>query len=205
MLWGSGHVDSTDASRLKQFQRLSAGSARPPYVLGYEEPDCKSGGGSSGMDVSGAVKEWESLMGPLGRRGTKIGSPSMCKQADETWLKEFAGKISTRWDFTAIHVNKNNLDGVKKDIDHYWNTYRKPIWVTEFACVNDHNTFQPCTNQQHINTFIHQIVDYFEQDNRVFAYAYSNGEGLGDVWPMMHGGKFSESGQTYLNAISKYH
>jgi len=38
------------------------------------------------------------------------------EQADETWLKEFAGKISTPWDFTAIHVNKNNLDGVKRDI-----------------------------------------------------------------------------------------
>lgn len=77
----------------------------------------------------------------------------MVEQADETWLKEFSKKISTPWDFTAIHVNKNNLDGVKKDIvcflverrvtklrwpaqDHYWTTYGKPIWVTEFACVN---------------------------------------------------------------------
>lgn len=40
----------------------------------------------------------------------------MIEQADETWLKEFSKKISTAWDFTAIHVNKNNLDGVKKDI-----------------------------------------------------------------------------------------
>ena len=38
------------------------------------------------------------------------------EQADETWLKEFASKISTPWDFTAIHVNKNSLNGVKRDI-----------------------------------------------------------------------------------------
>lgn len=157
------------------------------------------------MSVEQGVGEWEALIAPLKRRGTMIGSPSMCKQADETWLKEFASKISTPWDFTAIHVNKNNLDGVKKDIDHYWKTYGKPIWVTEFACVNDHNAFTPCTNQGQINSFIHQVVDYFEHDSRVYAYAFSNGEGLGTVWPMMRKGVFSESGKAYLAAISKYH
>lgn len=80
MLWGSGHADATDAKRLKQFQRLSSSSSRPQYVLGYEEPDCKSGGGSSGMSVDQGVKEWEALIAPLKRRGTKIGSPSMCSE-----------------------------------------------------------------------------------------------------------------------------
>jgi hypothetical protein len=41
------------------------------------------------------------------------------EQADETWLKEFSKKISTPWDFTAIHVNKDNMAGVKKDIVRY--------------------------------------------------------------------------------------
>jgi len=157
------------------------------------------------MSVDQGVREWEALIVPLKRRGVKVGSPSMCKQADETWLKEFSKKISTPWDFTAIHVNKNDLAGVKKDVDYYSKTYGKPIWVTEFACVNDHNTFQPCTNQQQINSFIPQVVDYFEHEPRIQAYAYSNGLGLGNVWPMMHNGVFSESGKAYLAAISKYH
>jgi hypothetical protein len=81
MLWGSGHVDSTDASRFKEFQRLSySKSAHPFFVLGYEEPDCKPGSGSSGMSIEQGVKEWEALMAPLKRRGTKIGSPSMCSE-----------------------------------------------------------------------------------------------------------------------------
>jgi hypothetical protein len=138
MLWGDGHADSTDAKRLKQFERLSSSSSgrmgHPKYVLGYEEPDCGVGSGSSGIGVEGGVREWERLIGPLKKRGTKVGSPSMCsessftamvnnnnnnqivEQADETWLKEFAKRIETPWDFTAIHVNKNNIDGVKKDI-----------------------------------------------------------------------------------------
>jgi len=38
------------------------------------------------------------------------------EQGDETWLAEFKQKVRTDWDFTAIHINKNNLDGVKKDV-----------------------------------------------------------------------------------------
>jgi hypothetical protein len=28
------------------------------------------------------------------------------------------------------------MAGVKKDLDYYWNTYKKPISVSEFACVD---------------------------------------------------------------------
>ena len=76
----------------------------------------------------------------------------------------------------------------------------------QFACVDDSSAFIPCTDQGQINNHIQQVVDLFEQDERVYAYAYSNGWGLGDVWPMWKSdGSLSESGQTYLNAISKYH
>lgn len=47
--------------------------------------------------------------------------------------------------------------------------------------------FTPCTDQGEINTFIKDIVDYFESTPDVYAYAYSNGLGLGDVWPLMDG------------------
>ncbi|KIM40463.1 glycoside hydrolase family 128 protein [Hebeloma cylindrosporum] len=225
MLWGNGTVDNQDAQRLKAFENLAT---VPAYVLGYEEPDCPSGEGSAGMSVEDGVAKWESLIAPLRSKGTKLGSPSMCKQIDETWLAEFQDRISTPWDFTAIHINKNSLDGVKEDIDHYLK-YGKPIWVTEFACVDgrwpvlqvnfdgailtrsissylkDFEKFVPCTNQQTINNFINEIVPYLEEHPNVYAYAYSNGLGLGDVWPLMNGNSLSESGQTYLAAISKYH
>lgn len=70
-------------------------------------------------------------------------------------------------------MNKLDAAGIQKDIDHYWNTYGKPIWVTEFACVNDVNGFAPCTNQATINAFIKTAVDILENDSRVYAYAYS--------------------------------
>lgn len=87
----------------------------------------------------------------------------------------------------------------------HYETYGKPIWVTEFACVDgtchithvlvhsvyqrviDNQKFEPCTDQSEIDTFINGVVDYFEGNSKVFAYAYSNGLGLGNVWPLMNG------------------
>ncbi|TFK28195.1 hypothetical protein FA15DRAFT_91132 [Coprinopsis marcescibilis] len=202
MLWGAGTADAQDAARLATFKNLKVA---PKYLLGFEEPDCPAGSGSAGMSVDSGVSKWETYIAPMRAKGAKVGSPSMCKQADETWLASFQKKAKTPWDFTAIHINKNNMAGVRKDIEHYAQ-YGKPIWVTEFACVNDYPNFVPCTNQAEINKFIYDVVDLFEKEPRVYAYAYSNGLGLGNVWPLTtKDGKLSASGQTYLSAISRYH
>ncbi|CAD6565070.1 MAG: hypothetical protein TREMPRED_000796 [Tremellales sp. Tagirdzhanova-0007] len=205
MLWGDGHTGGQDAQRLAEFQALSYS---PSYIMGFYEPDCYPPM-SSDIDPSTAAALWESTIVPHRTNGgSTLLSPGMCKQKDETWLTPFKNAFSnpsSMWDITAIHVNKNSQTGVQEDIDYYWNTYGKPIWVTEFACVDDSNGFVPCTDQGEINSFINTVVPMFESDSRVYGYAYSNGEGLGDVWPMWINGALSESGQTYINAISAYH
>jgi hypothetical protein len=40
------------------------------------------------------------------------------EQAAETWLNQFSQQISTDWDFTTVHVNKNDMIGVKADLVH---------------------------------------------------------------------------------------
>lgn len=202
-LWGGGNADATDAARLATFKSLTS---TPEWIIGMNEPDCAAGSMSSGMSVDATAALWNELMVPKGQAGSLLLSPSMCKQmAEDGWLRQFQAKISRDFDITNVHINKNNIQGVKDSLDYYWNTYKKPIWVTEFACVNDVNGFVPCTDQGQINSYIQQVVDLFEADERVYAYAFSNGYGLGDVWPMWSGNGLSQSGQTYLNAISKYH
>ncbi|KAF9533732.1 hypothetical protein CPB83DRAFT_406199 [Crepidotus variabilis] len=203
MLWGDGTADRQDADRLATFKKLTT---VPQFLLGFEEPDCASGHGSAGMTVQQGVDAWEKYIAPMKAKGALLGSPSMCKQADETWLAEFKAKIKTPWDFTAIHINKQDLEGVKRDIKHYKDTYGLPIWVTELACVNDVNGFAPCTDQSIINNFIDTVVPYLQSNADVTAYAYSNGQELGDVWPMTKSdGSLSESGKRYISVISKYH
>nr|ODN97641.1 hypothetical protein L204_03060 [Cryptococcus depauperatus CBS 7855] len=203
MLWGGGFADATDAARLSAFQSISG---TPAYIIGFEEPDCTAGSGSAGMDVGAGISLWNSLVAPHGYAGSILIGPSMCKQAAESgWLKPFMDGVSKKPDIMNIHVNKNNADGIKADINHYWNTYGLPMSVTEFACVDDSTGFVPCENQNEINNFIYTAVDIFETDSRIVGYAYSNGYGLSDPWTMVKNGQLTESGQTYLNAISKYH
>lgn len=59
----------------------------------------------------------------------------------------------------------------------------------QFACVDDVHGFTPCTDQAQIDEYIRTAVRVFEGDSRVAAYAFSNGYGLGDVWPAMKNGQ----------------
>jgi hypothetical protein len=130
MLWGDGHVDSTDSSRLAEFEALTT---TPQWIIGPEEPDCSTTGSAS-MSVAETATLWNAQMAPKGAAGSLLLSPSMCKQADENgWLKQFQGQISRDFDITNLHINKNSMDGVKADLDYYWNTYNKPMWVSEVS------------------------------------------------------------------------
>lgn len=83
----------------------------------------------------------------------------MCKQKDEDWLQSFAqGGLDHDWHVTSVHINKPDLDGIKEDIEYYASTYGKPIWVSEFACVHDKDSWSPCTDQNEINRFIDDAV-----------------------------------------------
>ncbi|WVR06983.1 hypothetical protein IAU60_004020 [Kwoniella sp. DSM 27419] len=203
MIWGGGSADGTDAARLEAFKDMSH---VPQYIIGFEEPDCAAGSGSAGMDVQTGIDLWNQYVVPKGEAGSILIGPSMCKQAAESgWLGPFMAGVARKPDIMNIHVNKNSREGIMLDIDHYWNTYGLPMWVTEFACVDDSTSFIPCTDQSEIDSFIHTAVDIFESDSRIAGYAYSNGYGLGDVWPMVVGGQLTASGHTYLAALSKYH
>jgi hypothetical protein len=55
----------------------------------------------------------------------------------------------------------------------------------------DSNGFTPCTNQAEIDKYINEIVPLLEADSRVISYYYSDGYGLGSVWPTVFNGKLS--------------
>jgi hypothetical protein len=65
MLWGGGGSGSdNDAKRLAAFKRISS----TPYVIGFEEPDCGTGDGSSGMSYEYAAQVWNEYIAPLGKK-----------------------------------------------------------------------------------------------------------------------------------------
>lgn len=201
MLWGSGNNGDEDWKRFNEFSHMTD---VPKYLLGFNEPDCDGRDTSAKMNVDQGVRLWNQYIAPKGQQGALLGSPSMCMQKDEWWLKQFSQKNLNRpWDFTAIHVYKADMDGVRQDIDHYWNTYGKPILITEMACVHDNGQFTACWDQNQINQWIYDVVDLLEADDRIMGYAYTDGGGLGLTSPM-DGDNLSASGKAYLGAISRY-
>lgn len=57
--------------------------------------------------------------------------------------------------------------------------------VRSLTSTPDVNGFVPCTNQDEINRYINAVIPFFESHHQISAYAYSNGLGLGDVWPLI--------------------
>lgn len=203
MLWGASGspCGSVKTERLAIFNEMMSNNTVPSIMFGFYEPDCDCWM-SSQMSTSSAALDWESLIAPLAQKGTILGSPSMCKQYNEDFLTPFRSAISTDWEVTSIHINKPNVSEAQKDVEYYSSTYGKKIWVSEFACVHDQPSWEPCTDQDEINNFINDVVSYFESNDDVVAYGPSNGAGLGEVWPLTDSnGALTTSGQTYLSAI----
>ena len=80
-----------------------------------------------------------------------------------------------------------------EDVEYYLGKYKKPKWVSEFACV-DNVTWTPCVVAHEIKTFIQDVVAFLQGNQSVVAYGYSDGDGLGDA-----------SGRVYLDAINALH
>lgn len=83
MLWGDGSADATDASRLAEFEAMTV---TPDYILGFEEPDCSSGSGSSGINYTTAAKVWDEDIAPWAAKGSVLGSPSMCSKPTSPFI-----------------------------------------------------------------------------------------------------------------------
>jgi len=127
-LWGNGHTGDEDSTRLSEFKAISN---NPSYVQGFYEPDC-SPPMSSEIDPYSAASLWNELIVPHRANGAQLISPGMCKQADEDWLTPFKNQIGdgNMWDITSVHINKPDVDGAKKVLDHYAQ-YGKPMLITE--------------------------------------------------------------------------
>ena len=166
--------------------------------MGFYEPDWTPPD-SSDIDPTTAASLWSKYLAPLAARGTKLGSPSLAKQMDETWLTHFEdASEKPSWDFTCIHANKNSSTLVAADVEYYYNKYKKPVWVSEFSCMND----LEWTLCEDPTTFIQETVKYLEGSDMVVAYGYSNGDGLPESWKIFGGsGELSENGKTYLAAL----
>ena len=210
MLWGKGDQCLTnnpdgpvDKWRLGNFtEYVTSGETHPDVFFGFYEPDCDCPSSSHITDVSVGVQKWNELIKPLRNRGIALGSPPMCTQLDQSWLTNFAAQGVT-WDITSIHVNKPTVAEGIKVVEYYVSKFGKPVWVSEFTCVNDKN-WSSCGDQSTVNAFIDGMVKYFEGNDMVIAYGANNGEGVPGVWNLMTSSwppQLTATGQHYQSVL----
>lgn len=212
MLWGMGNDDAntglssqSNSKRLSDFKKLETGKFK--YMIGFNEMDFHGTGSSGKMDVSAAANMWDELMKKHKDAGTKLISPSMAMQKDETMLTPFLSKVSVKPDCIGVHIFQDSLDGVKGVLDYYEQKYGDEygcLWITEFAYANYQNGAHNYGSVSQTNALATEAVKLFEQSNLVKAYFISDADNgnNGQLTPNHSGSSLSSLGSTYKAAIS---
>lgn len=170
MFWGSGNVTDANIDYVKA--RKAEGKVK--YVLGFNEPDLPD---QANMTVDEALALWpklESLDLPL-------GTPA-CSWPTVQWFTEFMTKAKAqgrRVDFICVHMYVGTDDqDFMKVLQTLYNTYKLPIWVTEFAtCANDaktmaDNPYTPAT----VLSFMQRLLPQLEAASYVQRYSWFSGD-----------------------------
>ena len=131
MLWGS----DGDSGFYDTVKSQIDGGAKINYVLGFNEPDGCSNGGSC-VDADTAASVWIDQIEPLKKQGVQLGAPAVTGSPNGfTWLENFftACDGGCNPDFIPVHWY-GNFEGMASHMGQVNGTYpNMTMWVTEFG------------------------------------------------------------------------
>ncbi|KAG6015093.1 hypothetical protein E4U54_004246 [Claviceps lovelessii] len=175
----------------------------PLFLLPSQRPE------RTGLTPKLAARLWRHQLARLRRRGTRMGSPTVLATQLDWWLVRYWQWAD--WQMTSIHIFEPDVAAFKKHIDHYWYWYGKQIWITEFGCRHDparevEFPRSPCNDQRYVNRLIRDLVQYFEDDDRIAAYAYPEENEWCELCAALDENEMSltPAGDAYLRAIMPY-
>jgi hypothetical protein len=168
MVWGVKGGLPDPATIEKQ---IPAGSK---YILGFNEPNR---GDQSNITAAMAAQLWPRIEQIAKDKNLLIGSPSPqyctgnCNDTDPFhWLDAFfAACTGCKVDFIATHWYACTGAALTDHLSKF-KKYGKPIWVTEFSCMDsgDQSTAGEAA-------YMKTAVDILEKDPMVFRYAWFTG------------------------------
>jgi len=124
------------------------------------------------MSPGEAIKLWWQYLEPLGRQGYKLISPAPTNGPDgEAWLKQFVnGCKGCKIDGIATHFYGTDAERLIAHIKKYRETFKRQIWLTEFACQNFSGGAQ-CSKDQ-VRAFMKRTTQYMDQQSWVSLYCW---------------------------------
>ena len=171
------------------------------YLMSFNEPDMTIAVGGSAMDVATAVQAFNTYMKPYAGR-YKLGSPAVSngqginpdthQPQGLDWLKPFLQQCSAcQISFAPVHwYGCQNGCSVQEDINSFKSTVQSamsvtnlPVWVTEFQCLGD------------AETFLDEVLPWLDGQPGVERYSYFMvRDGI-----LTNGGALSQIGSTYAS------
>lgn len=140
-------------------------------ALSFNEPDNSN---QSNLSVTAAISAWPELAAKV----SVLGAPATASDplASGSWLSNFLGTSpAPSVDFVTVHWYKGS-DSVRfeNDIQSICNTFRKPVWVTEFApqTVSESNANPIKYTQDQVSAFINTVVPWMNSNGCVQRYAW---------------------------------
>jgi hypothetical protein len=167
MVWGGGSLDPA-----KLAAQVPSGAK---YLLTFNEPNF---GSQSNLTPTQAAMLWPKIEAFAKTRSLKIVSPSLnycgnnCNQMNPfTWLDQFfAACAGCQVDYIGAHWYACTVSALTMVLAQYESKYKKPIWLTEFACL-DSPPITVAAEQQYMK----DAVAVLEADPMVFRYSWFTG------------------------------
>ncbi|HET6556534.1 MAG TPA: glycosyl hydrolase [Prolixibacteraceae bacterium] len=200
MTWNNNYSEA-------ELRLFYAAHPEAKYILGFNEPNFKT---QANMTPSQAAAAWPRLEKIATEFGLKIVSPAV-NYADQPVTENgvtytdpiayldafFAACPDCQVDYIAVHNYMCYAGALSNDIKRY-KKYKKPIWLTEFACWDQQNITLAMQKG-----YMMGAIDYLESDTSIFRYAWFTGR-WNERYPYMElfsaqSGQLTELGKLYIN------
>ncbi|EPQ50644.1 hypothetical protein GLOTRDRAFT_133755 [Gloeophyllum trabeum ATCC 11539] len=191
MLWGTSDFASWNASAKAA---IEGGSV---HLLGFNEPDQSD---QANMSPIYAADAWRQYMEPFAGQAKLVSPAILNGPQGKAWMDQFFQACSDcTVDAVALHIynvdEAADVDSYEESVTAMYNTYNRPVWLTEFA-----DTGESTSDQQ---TFLTQIQPFLDGADFVERYAYfsldESSTGVTSIF-VNPDGTLSDLGQTYASA-----
>jgi hypothetical protein len=160
-------------------------SAQPNYIMTYNEPDNTAAGGGSNTSTNDVIGAWPQIQA----LNLPIVSPATANTFG-SWMYSFYIMIAAsnyRVDYTAVHQYvPPNAGSLMSQLQSAYNTWGRPVWLTEFSPVDWSHTQSWSENDDY--NFLAEFMWQAEAQDWLKRYAIFPFSGTNSASPWVDNG-----------------
>ena len=193
-----------EVGQINQFLDPLHAAGQLHHFVGFNEPDMAS---QANLSASSGASLWKQNILPL---KNKYGNVSLCSPAISNgphgiqWLKDFfkelGGIDAAKVDVIVIHYYSLDVNHFKQYVNEVHDTFKKPIWITEFACTA-FDAAHP-VNETQVMNFMKEALKFLDGAAFVARYAWfgamkSLPDAVGHANAIENNGQLTNIGKLY--------